>query len=86
MMGIKVKASSGNNNTAVRSMDGSGRENSFLSSVAFGWPANPTTNNYNCSVPYVGVGDNTALASDYTGSSWSYNVFGEGFVAIFLKT
>lgn len=86
LMGVKVKASSGNNNTAVRAMDGTGRENSFLCSVAFGWPANPTTGNYNCAIPYVGVGDNVALASDYTGASFSYNSFGENYVAIFLKT
>lgn len=86
MIGIKVKASSGNNNTAVRSMDGSGRENSFIASVAFGWPASPTTSNYNCGVPYISVGDNVALSSDYTGSSFLYDNFGGNFVAVFLKT
>jgi len=86
MIGIKVKASSGNNNTAVRTMDGSGRENSFVASVAFGWPASPTTSNYNCAVPFITVGDNVALASTYVGSSFSYSVFGENFVAVFLKT
>jgi hypothetical protein len=86
MAGIKVKASASNNNTFVRSMDGSGRENSFLASVAFGWPNNPTTTNYNCAVPYVSVGDSVGLASDYTGSSFSHSLFGENFVAIFLKT
>jgi len=86
MIGIKVKASSGNNNTSVRSMDGSGRENSFISSVAFGWPSSPTSSNYNCSVPYFSAGDNVGLASTYVGSSFDYNLFGDGFVAVFLKT
>ena len=85
-VGIKVKATSANNATGVRAMDGSGRENSFFSSIANGWPTNPTTNNYGCAVPYVSAGDNVGLASDYTSASFTYAVFGEPFVAVFLKT
>jgi len=85
-VGIKVKATSANNATGVRSMDGSGRETAFFSSIANGWPTNPTTANYGSAVPYVSAGDNVGLASDYTSASFTYAVFGEPFVAVFLKT
>ena len=85
-VGIKVKATASNNNTVVRSMEGNGRENAFFSSIANGWPANPTTSFYGTSVPFFIAGDNVSLASDYTSSSFSYEVFGSNFVAVFLKT
>lgn len=85
-VGIKVKPTVSNNNTVVRAMEGTGRESAFFSSIANGWPANPTTSFYGSSVPYFIAGDNVGLASDYTSSSFSYNVFGDGFVSIFLKT
>ena len=83
---IKVKATATNNATNVRSMDGTGRESAFFSAIANGWPASPTTSNYAATVPFISVGDNVALASDYTSSSFLYANFGEPFVAIFLKT
>jgi hypothetical protein len=85
-VGIKVKPTVSNNATFVRAMEGTGRENAFFSSIANGWPANPTTSNYASSVPFFQAGDNVGLASDYTSSSFSYDVFGVGFPAIFLKT
>ena len=85
-VGIKVKATASNNNTVVRSMEGNGRESAFFSSVANGWPTNPTTSFYGSSVPYFIAGDNVGLAADYTSSSLDYAVFGEPFVAVFLKT
>ena len=85
-VGIKVKATASNNNTGVRAMEGTGRENAFFSSIANGWPANPTTNFYGSSVPYIGPGDNVGLASDYTSAIFAYQQFGEPFVAVFLKT
>ena len=85
--GVKVKTDGAtNNNTRVRSMDGTGRESAFLASVGFGWPNNPTTNFYASSTPQAAVGEATALASDYTSASWSYGNFGMEYVAIFLKT
>jgi hypothetical protein len=85
-VGIKVKASASNNNTSVRSMEGNGRENAFFSSVANGWSANSTSSFYGTSVPYFIAGDNVSLASDYTSSSFDYEVYGANFVAVFLKT
>jgi len=85
-VGIKVKATSANNATGVRSMDGNGRETAFFSSIANGWPTNPTTTYYGSAVPYFQAGDNVGLASDYTSASFTYAVFGENFVAVFLKT
>ena len=85
-VGIKVKATASNNNTVVRSMEGNGRENAFFSSIANGWSANPTSSFYGTSVPYFIAGDNVSLASDYTSSSFDYEVFGSNFVAVFLKT
>jgi hypothetical protein len=85
-VGIKVKATSSNNATGVRAMDGTGRETAFFSSIANGWPNNPTTSNYGSAVPYISAGENIGLASDYTSASFTYAVFGEPFVAIFLKT
>ena len=85
--GLKVKTDGAtNNNTRVRSMDGVGRESAFLASVAFGWPNNPTTNNYASSTPVCGVGEATALASDYTSASFQYATFGMEYIAVFLKT
>jgi len=85
--GIKVKTDGAtNNNTKVRSMDGTGRESAFLASVGFGWPNNPTTSNYAASTPYASAGEATALASDYTFGSFAYETFGAEFVAVFLKT
>lgn len=85
--GVKVKTDgTTNNNTRVRSMDGVGRESAFLASIGFGWPNNPTTNNYASSTPVVGVGEGTELASDYTSASWSYETFGAEYIAVFLKT
>jgi hypothetical protein len=85
-VGIKVKATSANNATVVRSMDGTGRESAFFSSIANGWPTNPTSSYYASTVPYISAGDNVGLASDYTSASFTYAVFGENFVAVFLKT
>jgi len=85
-VGIKVKPTVNNNATGVRSMDGNGRENAFFSSVANGWSANPTSSYYGTSVPYFIAGDNVGLASDYTSSSFDYEVYGSNFVAVFLKT
>ena len=63
------------------------RESAFFSAIANGWPANPTTSNYAATVPFISVGDNVSLASDYTSSgSFLYASFGEPFVAVFLKT
>jgi hypothetical protein len=85
--GIKVKTDGAtNNNTRVRSMDGTGREAAFLASIGFGWPNNPTTNNYASSTPISGVGEATALASDYTSASFQYETFGAEYIAVFLKT
>lgn len=85
--GIKVKTDGAtNNNTRVRSMDGTGRESAFLASVGFGWSNNPTTSNYASSTPQIGVGEATALASDYTSTNWEYAAFGMEYVAVFLKT
>jgi hypothetical protein len=85
-VGIKVKPTVSNNATVVRSMDGTGRESAFFSSIGNGWPTNPTSNNYASTVPYISAGDNVGLASDYTSASFTYAVYGENFVAVFLKT
>jgi len=86
-LGMKVKTNgTTNNNTRFRSMDGTGRESAFLGAIAFGFSNNPTTNNYGFGMPQAGVGEGTALASDYTGTSWSYSNFGGEFIAAYLKT
>lgn len=85
--GIKVKTNgTTNNNTRFRSMDGVGRESSFLGAIAFGFSNNPTTSSYAFGMPQIGVGEATALASDYTGVNWTYPVFGGEFISVFLKT
>ena len=85
-VGIKVKPTVSNNATGVRAMDGTGRESAFFSAIANGWPANPTSSSYAATVPFFIAGDNVGLAADYTSSSFSYQNFGESFVAVFLKT
>jgi hypothetical protein len=85
-VGIKVKPTVSNNATGVRAMDGTGRESAFFSAIANGWPTNPTSSNYAATVPYFVAGDNVGLAADYTSSSFSYQNFGESFIAVFLKT
>jgi hypothetical protein len=85
-VGIKVKPTVSNNATAVRSMEGNGRESAFFSAIANGFPANPTSSFYAASVPYIIAGDNVGLASDYTSTSFDYDVYGTNFVAVFLKT
>jgi len=85
-VGIKVKPTVSNNATGVRAMDGTGRESAFFSAIANGWPTNPTSASYAATVPYFIAGDNVGLAADYTSSSFSYQNFGESFIAVFLKT
>jgi hypothetical protein len=85
-VGIKVKPTVSNNATGVRAMDGTGRESAFFSAIANGWPTNPTSSSYAATVPYFIAGDNVGLAADYTSSSFSYQNFGESFIAVFLKT
>jgi len=88
-MGIRATVS--NNTCYVRGYDGNGREGSFIGNIGAGWPeTNPTTQYNNAGVPYVFIGENTSLSSDYSSTTIDYVGVGgsntvSSYVGVFLK-
>jgi len=89
--GMNIKATASNNTCQVRGLDGSGREGSFLGNIGAGWDGtNPTNQFSNAGIPYIFIGENTNLSSDYSSTSVDYSNIGGGrtdisYVGIFLK-
>ena len=88
---MNIKASSSNNTCGVRGYDGTGREGGLLGSIGAGFDGTSPTNNFaQAGVPYIFIGENVNLASQYTSADVTYNITGSGttdrsYVGIFLK-
>jgi len=88
---MNIRASTSNNTCYVRGYDGNGREGSFIGNIGAGWPeTNPTTEYNNAGVPYLFIGENASLSSDYTSTAIEYAGVGGGsthasYVGVFLK-
>jgi len=88
---IHVKATSSNNTCNMRGFDGVGREGALLGSIGAGFDGtNPTNQFAQAGVPYIIIGENTDLSSDYSSTSITYNVTGTNrvdtsYAGVFLK-
>lgn len=89
--GMNVRATSSNNTCYVRGIDGTGRQTAFLGNIGAGWDGTNPTNQYTqAGTPYIMIGENTALASDYSSATIEYSSTGAdradtNYVGVFLK-
>lgn len=88
---INVRASSSNNTCNIRGFDGTGRQGALLGNIGAGFDGTNPTNQYSqAGVPYITIGENTALLSDYSSATIDYSVTGAdradvNYVGVFLK-
>ena len=88
---MNIKATADNNTCNVRGFDGSGREGALLGSIGAGWDGSSPTSQYSISgIPYIPIGNNTNLSSDYSSTSIQYSNIGAArpdtsYVGVFLK-
>jgi len=86
-----IKATADNNTCYARGFDGSGREGGLLGSIGAGWDgSNPTTQYSIAGIPYIFIGNNTNLSTDYTSSNTEYSNTGSSrtdcsYAGVFLK-
>jgi hypothetical protein len=89
--GMNIKATSSNNTCTVRGFDGTGRGTAFLGNIGAGFDGtNPTNQFAQAGVPFIIIGENTDLSSDYSSTSISFNITGAdqtnaNYVGVFLK-
>lgn len=89
--GMNIKATTDNNTCTVRGLDGTGREGGLLGSIGAGFDGtNPTNNFSHAGVPYILIGNNVNLSSDYSSTTTDYNISGSNgtdraYVGVFLK-
>lgn len=88
---INVKATSSNNTCNIRGFDGTGREGAFLGSIGAGFDGTNPTNQYSqAGVPFIIIGENTDLSSDYSSTGINFGATGTSRVdtsypGVFLK-
>jgi hypothetical protein len=88
---INVKATSSNNTCNIRGFDGTGREGALLGSIGAGFDGtNPTNQFSQAGVPFIVIGENTDLASDYSSTGINFSATGTSRVdtsypGVFLK-
>lgn len=88
---INVKATSSNNTCNVRGFDGTGRQGAFLGNIGAGFDGtNPTNQFSQAGIPYIIIGENTDLSSDYSSTGVSFSATGAdradtNYVGVFLK-
>jgi hypothetical protein len=86
-----IKATSSNNTCNIRGYDGTGRGNALLGNIGAGFDGtNPTTQYTIPGVPYISIGENTALAGDYSSATIAYSSVGADrpdtcYIGVFLK-
>lgn len=89
--GMNVRATSSNNTCNVRGFDGTGRQGAFLGNIGAGFDGTNPTNQYTqAGVPYVMIGENVSLSSDYSSATIEYSSTGAdradtNYVGVFLK-
>jgi hypothetical protein len=89
--GMNIKATASNNTCNVRGYDGNGREGGFIGNIGAGWPeTNPTNQFNNAGIPYLFIGENVNLLSDYSSTTMEYVGVGgasthASYVGVFLK-
>jgi len=88
---MNIKATVDNNTCYVRGMDGTGRQGAFLGNIGAGFDGtNPTAQYSIAGTPYIFIGNNVALASDYSSTTPDYSYIGAdrpdtNYVGVFLK-
>jgi hypothetical protein len=88
---INLRASSSNNTCNIRGFDGTGRQGALLGNIGAGFDGTNPTNQYSqAGVPYIVIGENTALSSDYSSATIEYSGTGAdradtNYVGVFLK-
>lgn len=89
--GMNIKATSSNNTCAVRGFDGTGRQGAFLGSIGSGFDGtNPTNQFSQAGIPFLIIGEDTNLSSDYSSTGISFSIGGANradtnYVGVFLK-
>lgn len=88
---INVKATSSNNTCNVRGFDGTGRQGAFLGNIGAGFDGtNPTNQFSQAGIPYIIIGENADLSSDYSSTGVNFSATGAdradtNYVGVFLK-
>jgi len=88
---MNIKATADNNTCYARGFYGSGREGGLLGSIGAGWEGSSPTTQYSIAgIPYIFIGNNTDLSSDYTSTSIDYSNIGSSrtdcsYAGVFLK-
>ena len=88
---INVRASSSNNTCNIRGFDGTGRQGALIGNIGAGFDGTNPTNQYSqAGVPYITIGENVALSSDYSSATIEYSGTGAdradtNYVGVFLK-
>jgi hypothetical protein len=89
--GMNVRATSSNNTCYVRGFEGTGRQGALLGNIGAGFDGTNPTNQYTqAGVPYIMIGENVALSSDYSSSAIEYSSTGAdradtNYIGVFLK-
>jgi hypothetical protein len=89
--GMNIKATTDNNTCSVRGLDGTGREGGLLGSIGAGFDeTNPTNNFSHAGIPFIFIGNNVDLSSDYSSATAAYSINGgnntdKAYVGVFLK-
>jgi hypothetical protein len=91
LFGLNIRATSSNNTCSIRGYDGSGRHGSFIGNIGAGWDGTSPTNQFTqAGIPYIFIGENAALSSDYSSTAIEYSNTGAdrtdtAYVGVFLK-
>lgn len=89
--GMNIKATSSNNTCTVRGFDGTGRQGGFLGNIGAGFDGtNPTNQFSQAGIPFIIIGENIDLSSDYSSTSVTFSNTGAdrtdtNYVGVFLK-
>lgn len=89
---INIKATSSNNTCKIRGFDGTGRQGAFLGNIGAGFDGtSPTNQHAQAGVPFIQIGENTDLSSDYSSTGLLFSNTGQdrsdsNYVGVFLKS
>lgn len=88
---INAKATQSNNTCSIRGFDGTGREGAFLGNIGAGFDGtNPTNQFSQAGIPFIIIGENTDLSSDYSSTGINFSINGASrtdasYPGVFLK-
>jgi hypothetical protein len=88
---INLRAASSNNTCNIRGFDGTGRQGALLGNIGAGFDGtNPTNSFSQAGVPYINIGENATLSSDFSSATIEFSGTGAdradtNYVGVFLK-